>query len=86
MKRKTLIAVVGAVAAVALTAGIVMIARIGPRNVIGMMRYDQRQEGRLSVGDAAPDVELFGLDGSRREALKAHFGGQPAVLIFGSFT
>ena len=32
--------------------------RIGPRNIIGMIRYDQRKEGTLKPGDAAPDVAL----------------------------
>lgn len=85
MKRKPLI--IAAVAATAgLIAGAVMLVRIGPRNVIGMLRYDKREKGRLKVGDAAPSVELVSLDGARREALGAHFGEKPVVLIFGSFT
>lgn len=58
---------------------------IGPRNLIGMARYDQRQEGRLRPGDRAPDVMLVGLDGTQRR-LSAHVGPRPLVLIFGSFT
>jgi hypothetical protein len=84
MNKKTLILAV--VAAAGLVVGIAALVLIGPRNVIGMMRYDQREEGRLSVGDAAPSVQLFSLDGSRREDLGAHFGDRPLVLIFGSFT
>ena len=60
--------------------------KIGRRNVIGMLRYDQRQEGRLVVGDAAPDVELMSVDGKRREKLAGYLGDKPLVLIFGSFT
>jgi hypothetical protein len=73
-----LVLVLGAVAFVVL--------RIGPRNVLGMIRYDQRKEGSLRVGDAAPDVELVALDGARRLRLKDSVGGKPLVLVFGSFT
>ena len=58
----------------------------GPRNVIGMLRYDQRQEGTLKVGDRAPDVTMLSLDGKSPVRLAESFGGQPTVLIFGSFT
>jgi hypothetical protein len=60
--------------------------RIGPRNVVGMIRYDQRKEGNLRVGDAAPDVELVAPDGARRVRLKEFVGAQPLVLVFGSYT
>jgi hypothetical protein len=66
-------------------AGAFMVYRIGPRNVIGMLRYDQREEGDLKVGDAAPDVVLAGLDGQPVH-LKERFGGKPVVLVFGSYT
>ena len=58
----------------------------GPRNVIGMLRYDQRQEGSLKVGDRAPDVAMLALDGRTPARLSENFGGKPTVLIFGSFT
>ena len=58
----------------------------GPRNVIGMLRYDQRQEGALKVGDRAPDGAMLALDGKTPVRLSDSFGGQPTVLIFGSFT
>jgi hypothetical protein len=59
----------------------------GPRNIIGMLRYDQRQEGSLKVGDAAPSVDLLALDGKTTVPLKdAIGGGKPLVLVFGSFT
>lgn len=58
----------------------------GPRNVIGMLRYDQRQEGSLKVGDRAPDVAMLALDGRTPVRLSENFGGKPTVLIFGSFT
>jgi hypothetical protein len=58
----------------------------GPRNVIGMLRYDQRQEGTLRVGDRAPDVGVLDLDGKTPVRLSERFGEKPTVLIFGSFT
>lgn len=58
----------------------------GPRNLIGMLRYDQREEGKLRVGDRAPDVGLVSLDGKTPVRLAEQLGGQPTVLIFGSFT
>jgi hypothetical protein len=73
-----------ALALVALGAVTYMIG--GPRNLIGMLRYDQRQEGTLKVGDRAPDVALIALDGKTPVRLSERIGGKPAVLVFGSFT
>jgi hypothetical protein len=58
----------------------------GPRNLIGMLRYDQRKEGSLKVGDRAPDVTLVALDGATPVRLSSQLGGKPTVLVFGSFT
>jgi hypothetical protein len=58
----------------------------GPRNLIGMLRYDQREEGTLKVGDRAPDVTVVALDGSTPVTLSSQLGGKPTVLVFGSFT
>jgi len=74
------------VAALLLAGGSGMVGWMGPRNVVGMLRYDQREEGRLKVSDMAPDVELRALSDSKRENLSASIGGKPSVLIFGSFT
>ena len=71
-------------AALIVVAAGVMVAKIGPRNVIGMLRYDQRREGDLKVGDRAPDAKLVALDGRTAAPLLA--AGKPTVLIFGSFT
>ena len=66
-------------------AGGVLAWQIGPRNIIGLLLYDQRREGRLKVGDLGPDVALEKLGGG--EAHLADFvGGKPLVLVFGSFT
>ena len=58
---------------------------IGPSNLIGMLRYDQRREGKLRVGDMAPDVVLEKPEGGEAR-LSEFIGGKPLVLIFGSFT
>jgi hypothetical protein len=62
------------------------VVSFGPKNIIGMLRYDQREEGKLKVGDAAPDVRLLALDGASPVHLKDSIGGKPLVLVFGSFT
>jgi len=80
--KKILIAV-GLLVAAVVAYGLIS---FGPRNVIGMLRYDQRHEGDLKVGDRAPDVSLLALDGKTPVSLKDSVGGKPLVLIFGSFT
>jgi hypothetical protein len=75
---------VGVLAMLALGAVTYMMG--GPRNVIGMLRYDQRQEGALKVGDKAPDVTLIALDGKTPVRLADEIGQKPTVLVFGSFT
>jgi len=59
---------------------------IGPRNLIGMLRYDRRKEGDLRVGTRAPDLELVALDGGSRVRLLGAARGRPLVIVFGSFT
>ena len=77
--------VVLAMAALVVAAAGVMVAKIGPRNVIGMIRYDQRRDGDLKVGDRAPAAMLVSLDGKSHEPLLGD-RDKPTVLIFGSFT
>ena len=50
------------------------------------IRYGQRHEGDLVVGDKAPDVVLTALDGISAVRLHERIGGRPTVLIFGSYT
>jgi hypothetical protein len=83
--RKLAVRIVLAVVALALLVGGYMVFRIGPQNVWGMMRYDQRRDGDLQVGHRAPDVALTALDGSRVQ-LGDRIGGRPLVLVFGSYT
>ncbi len=81
MRKKLLLGLAGLL----MLAGIGAAVVIGPRNLIGMARYDTRRERTLAVGDRAPDVELVGLDGGRVHLLD-RLGPKPTVLIFGSFT
>jgi len=74
-----------AIAVLVLAAGAFAAWKVGPRNIIGFLLYDQRREGLLKVGDRAPDVALVDLDG-RGAQLQQYVGGQPLVVIFGSFT
>lgn len=64
----------------------IFVWRFGPSNVIGMLRYDQRRDGDLKVGDVAPDVALVALDGRESVCLRDHIRGKPLVLVFGSYT
>ena len=82
MRRKVVFGLGLLVLGLALGAG----ALIGPRNVVGMLRYDTRREGALKVGDPAPAVDLVALDGTSRVGLTGQLHGRPLVLIFGSFT
>ena len=59
---------------------------IGPRNVFGMLRYDQRREGDLKVGARAPNVSLVALDGRTPVRIADSIGKQPLVIVFGSYT
>ena len=61
-------------------------AKIGPKNIIGMIRYDQRKRGTLRVGDIAANVSVLTLDGKTQVRLAEQMHGRPCVLIFGSFT
>lgn len=74
------------IAALVVGAAGFMVYKIGPSNVIGMIRYDQRRDGDLKVGDRAPDAMLVSLDGKTQRPLLAQNAGKPLVVIFGSFT
>lgn len=80
---KRILMVVAVVIAALLTLAAI---KIGPRNIVGMIRYDQRKEGTLKVGDRIPDVSLVALDGKTPVRLSQRVGGKPLVLVFGSFT
>jgi hypothetical protein len=59
---------------------------IGPNNLWGMLRYDQREEGTLKVGDPAPDVVVAALDGKTDVHLAERMGARPLLIVFGSYT
>jgi len=86
---RRMLRVLGVLGGLAVAGGLAMAGymmyRMGPRDFFGMLRYDQREEGDLAVGHAAPDVAVHALDGSEVH-LKDRFGGRPMVLIFGSYT
>ena len=63
-----------------------LFAVMGPHDAIGMLRYDQRHQGSLQVGDPAPDASLAALDGHSRVRLSERWGAKPLVLVFGSYT
>jgi hypothetical protein len=83
--KKKLRRILLAVLILVVAAASVMAWQIGPSNIIGMLLYDQRREGRLKVGDPAPDVALEKLEGGEAH-LAEYLGGKPLVLVFGSFT
>ena len=60
----------------------------GPRDVYGFLRYalPQWHEGNLHVGDRAPDVRVYSLDGRTARDLHEWIGQKPLVLVFGSYT
>ena len=86
MMKRMLIRVALGVLGVVLVAATFAAIKIGPSNIIGLIRYDQREEGTLKVGDKLPDVTLVSLDGATNPRIHDRIGGKPLVLIFGSFT
>ena len=48
--------------------------------------YDRRVEGRLRVGDTAPDLELSMYDGAPVRLSSLWGDGKPLFLVFGSCT
>jgi hypothetical protein len=75
-----------AVALLVAAAAAFMVAKIGPSNVIGMLRYDTRKEVALHPGSLAPDVTLHAVAGAGTVRIADHIGRRPLVLVFGSFT
>jgi hypothetical protein len=49
-------------------------------------RTQQSRDGRLEIGDEAPDFTLKTLDGSAEAQLSSYRGEAPVALIFGSYT
>jgi hypothetical protein len=80
--RRRLILVLGAVVLLVATGFVV---EIGPRNILGMARYDSRRQGTFAVGDRTPDVDLVTTEGAHVRLLE-QITTKPTVLVFGSFT
>ncbi len=78
--------ILGGLGLVVVLLAAIVVANIGPRNVIGLLRYDTRREGSLKVGDQAPAVALLALDGTTQVPLTSRLHGRPLVIVFGSFT
>ena len=49
-------------------------------------KYDRRAEGRLRVGDAAPDLDLLMYGGEPLRLSSLWGDGKPLFLVFGSCT
>jgi len=84
--RKALKISAAAVSLLVLVEAAFFVIQSGPRNIWDRIRYGQRHEGDLVVGDKAPDVVLTALDGTSAVRLHERTGGRPTVLIFGSYT
>ena len=72
---KWLLVIAGLIVVVVVALGSTVVYKIGPRNIIGMLRYDQRREGDLEEGKPAPDIALVGLDGTSEVRLEDRIGG-----------
>jgi hypothetical protein len=86
--KKILLRIALVLVGLVLAVGGYFVYQMGPRNIWGMLRYDQREEGALKVGDLAPDVTLVALDGApvRLHERLGPLGAKPTVIIFGSYT
>jgi hypothetical protein len=79
---------------IAAVAGLGAAAVFGPRVYFELVKkgwikyneYDRREQGRLRVGDAAPDLELTLYDGSSLRLSSLWGDGKPLFLVFGSCT
>ena len=84
--RKALKISADAVSLLVLAGAAFFVIQISPRKIWDRIRYGQRHEGDLVVGDKAPDVVLTALDVISAVRLHERTGGRPTVLIFGSYT
>jgi len=82
--RKVLIVGAAVLAVAALGGGAYMFAV--RKAWIRYNQYDRRVEGRLRVGDVAPDLDLALYDGSSKHLSSFWGDGKPLFLVFGSCT
>ena len=78
---------------IAVAAGLGVVALSGlaymqlmKKGYIKYNEYDRRVDGRLRVGDTAPDLELSMYDGSPVRLSSLWGDGKPLFLVFGSCT
>ena len=82
--RKVLTAIAAALSVIALGgAGYMYAVR---RAWIKYNKYDRRAEGRLRVGDVAPDLALLTYAGEPLRLSSLWGDGKPLFLVFGSCT
>ena len=84
MRKKMMIAAL-ACASVAGLGGFVYMQLV-KKGWIKYNKYDRRVEGRLRVGDKAPDLELTMYDGTAVRLSSLWGDGKPLFLVFGSCT
>ena len=83
-RTKVLIAAAAGVGVVAL--GGLVYFELMKKGYIKYNEYDRRVEGRLRVGDVAPDLELAMYDGAPVRLSSLWGDGKPLFLVFGSCT
>ncbi len=69
-----------------LMASVVLAQEKGGKSRRGGPRDERPREGKLKVGDVAPDFTLESLDAKRKVSLRTYRGQRPVALIFGSYT
>ena len=83
-RTKVLIGVASSLGIVAL--GGLVYYQLMKKGYIKYNKYDRRVEGRLHVGDTAPDLELVSYGGSPLRLSSLWGDGKPLFLVFGSCT
>jgi hypothetical protein len=83
-RTKVLIAAAASLGVVALGGFVYM--QLVKKGYVKYNEYDRRVEGRLRVGDTAPDLELSMYDGSPVRLSSLWGDGKPLFLVFGSCT
>ena len=83
-RSKILIGVASILGVVALGGFVYM--ELMKKGYIKYNEYDRRVEGRLRVGDPAPDLELTRYDGTPVRLASLWGEGKPLFLVFGSCT
>jgi hypothetical protein len=58
----------------------------GEENPKKVIAQAQRREGKLQVGDTAPDAPIVSRDGTQATLLSHKKAARPLVVVFGSFT